>query len=210
MIRVLYFVRSIATIVLCLAAIPAAHANLLTNGGFETEIGTPTPSFPPPSWIASGNGMAIDTFFPATGTYDVAFTALSTDPNAGILSQTVGTTSGLGYTLSFSLLDQSLIPGADAFAVSFGGFSTTVLGSILTPSTYTFVMLAIPGSDVVGSSTTVSFQGLIDPSSGGIFNLDDVSLTSAAIPEPPAAMLFAVAVGLLGLLTMQREISTKR
>ena len=37
-----------------------------------------------------------------------------------------------------------------------------------------------------------------------------LSVTSAAIPEPSAAMLFAVAVGLLGLLTMQREISTKR
>ena len=208
MIRVLYFVRSIATIVLCLAAIPAAHANLLTNGGFETE--NVTPSVPPPSWIASGTGMAIDTFFPKSGTYDVAFTALSTDPNPGILSQTVSTTSGLGYTLSFWLLDQSLAPLNDAFAVSFGGFSTTVLGSSLTSTTYTFVTLAIPGIDVSGSSTTLGFQGLIDPFSGGIFNLDDVSLTSATIPEPSAAMLFAVAVGLLGLLTMQREISTKR
>ena len=67
-----------ATCALCLTAIPAARANLLTNGGFETEASTP--AIPPPGWTASGNGMAVDTSFPQSGSYDVAFTALSMVP----------------------------------------------------------------------------------------------------------------------------------
>lgn len=208
MTRVPYLIHSIAAIVLCISAIPAAHANLITNGGFETQ--NPTPSSPPPGWTAIGTGIAVDTFFPSTGIYDTAFTALSTDPNPGVLSQTVSTTPGVAYTLSFSLLDQALFPGADAFVVSFGGFTNTVLGANLTPATYTFETLKMPGSSVAGSSTILSFKGLVDPISGGIFNLDNVSLTATAIPEPSAATLFAVAVGLLGLLTTQRKISTKR
>ncbi len=208
MTRIQFVAPLAAACALCLAGTPAAHANLLTNGGFETE--SSTPSVPPPSWAASGTGMAIDSAFASTGSYDVAFSAVSTDPSPGILSQTVGTTSGLGYSLSFSLLDQALVPGADAFAVSFGAFTTTVLASSLTPATYTNVTLAIPGSDVTGSSTTLSFQGLVDPSSGGVFNLDDVALTSTPIPEPSETMLFAAAVGLLGLLVTQRTAAIRR
>ena len=195
-----------ATCALCLTAIPAARANLLTNGGFETEASTP--AIPPPGWTASGNGMAVDTSFPQSGSYDVAFTALSSDSSPGILSQSVATTTGQAYTLSFWLLDQNLIPGADAFAVTFGLFSSSVLGSNLTSSIYTNVVLSIPGSDVTSTTTTLSFQGLLDPSGfGSPFNLDTVSLTanSTAVPEPPAAALLGAALGLTALFAARRR-----
>ena len=195
-----------ATCALCLAAIPAARANLLTNGGFETE--NATPAIPPPGWTASGTGMAIDSSFPHSGTYDVAFTALSSDASPGILSQAVATTSGQSYTLSFWLLDENINPASDAFAVTFGLFTDSVPGSNLTPSTYTNVVLTIPGSDVTNTTTTLSFQGLLDPNGGtSPFNLDDVSLVpnTPAIPEPPTAALLGVALALTALCAARRR-----
>jgi len=194
-----------------LAAIPAARAQLVTNGGFETESGTP--AIPPPGWTASGTGMAVDTSFPQSGSYDVAFSALSTDGSPGILSQSITTTSGQSYALSFWLLDQNILPANDTFAVNFGGFTDSVLGSSLTTSTYTNVVLAIPGSDVTSTSTTLSFQGLLDPNGGALpFNLDNIVLTatSANIPEPPAAVLFGGGLGLIALFAARRRRSAGR
>jgi len=195
-----------ATCLLCLAAIPAARANLLTNGGFETE--NTTPAIPPPGWTASGTGMAVDSSFSHSGIYDVAFTAVSTDPNPGTLSQTVATTSGQSYTLSFWLLDQNFAVGSEAFNVSFGAFSTSYSGGSLTGGSYTNLVVTIPASDVTSTSTTLSFTGVQDPTTGTpIFNLDDVSLTanSAAVPEPPAAALLGTALGLTALFAARRR-----
>ena len=193
-----------------LAAIPAARAQLVTNGGFETE--SATPAIPPPGWTASGTGMAVDNRFAQSGTYDVAFTALSTDTSPGILSQLIATTSGQSYSLSFWLLDQNTLPGADAFAVNFGGFTDSVLGSSLTTSTYTNVVLAIPGSAVTSTSTTLSFQGLLDPNSAASFNLDNVVLTatSANIPEPPTGALLGAALGLIALFAARSRRAARR
>jgi len=193
-----------------LAAIPAARAQLVTNGGFETESGTP--AIPPPGWTASGTGMAVDSPDSLSGTYDVGFTALSTDASPGILSQSIATTSGQSYALSFWLLDQNILPASDTFAVTFGGFTDSVLGSSLATSAYTNVVLAIPGSAVTSTSTTLSFQGLLDPANSSPFNLDNVVLTttSANIPEPPAVALFGGALGLIALFAARRRRSAGR
>ena len=195
-----------ATCALCLTAIPAARANLLTNGGFETE--SATPAIPPPGWTASGTGLAVDSSFAHTGTYDVAFSAVSTDPNPGILSQTVATTIGQSYTLSFWLLDQNPAVGNEAFNVSFGAFSTSYSGGSLTGGSYANLVVTIPTSDVTSTSTTLSFTGIQDPSTPTpLFNLDDVSLTanSTAVPEPPAAALLGAALGLTALFAARRR-----
>ena len=195
-----------ATCALCLAAIPAARANLLTNGGFETE--NATPAIPPPGWTASGDGLAIDSSFAHSGTYDVAFTALSTDASPGTLSQTVATTSGQSYTLSFWLLDQNLIVGAEAFNVSFGAFSSSYSGGSLTGGSYANLVVTIPTTDVTSTSTTLSFTGIQDSTgSSPVFNLDDVSLVpnTPAIPEPPTAALLGVALALTALCAARRR-----
>ena len=202
--------RFVAACVLCLAAVPAARANLVTNGGFESEASTP--AIPPPGWTASGTGMAVDKFFPNSGSYDVAFTALSSDPSPGILSQLIATTVGQSYTLSFWLLDQGLVTGNDAFNVGFGAFSTSVSGAVAAGA-YTNVTLTIAGSNVTSTSTTLSFQGLLDPTaSGGPFNLDDVSLVavSSAVPEPPAAALFGVGAKAGSLLVAAHRATIMR
>lgn len=189
----------------CIALTPAAHANLLTNPGFETNGGAGSITSALTGWSASGGGMYLDKSNFHSGSYDIGFTATSFSSSPGVLSQTVSTVAGQSYSLSFWLLDQNFAPGADAFNVMFGGFSDSVAGSSVSPF-YTHVMLAIPGIDLTSSSTTLSFQGLLDPFAGtSALYLDDVSLTATAVPEPPSGTLFAAALGLFAMLGVRRS-----
>jgi hypothetical protein len=63
----------------------------------------------------------------------------------------------------FALLDEAGFIG-DTFTVSFGLFTTTITGDEAAapgdlPSFYTGISFTIPGSEIAGTSTTLSFQG---------------------------------------------------
>lgn len=157
----------------------AAHANLISNGGFETGDFT--------GWTIAGDGISIDTVFPNSGLDDAAFGSTSNDPTPGVLSQDVSTTPGQDYLLSFALLDEAASP-LDSFTVSFGAFSATITGDAA--SSYTTESFAVPGADIVGGTTTLSFEGLNDNAD---WNLDDVALDAVVVgvPEPGEAQLLA-------------------
>jgi hypothetical protein len=174
---------------------PAAAANLVLNPGFETGDFT--------DWTVTGDGVAIDTVFPNTGCCDAAFSATTTDPNAGILSQTLSTVGGKSYKLSFALLDEAGFSG-DSFTVQFGGFSATITGDMAAPpgdlpSLYTAETFAVPAADILGGTTVLAFKGLNDPTSGIDWNLDDVSVNAVATPEPGTWTLLVVAFAGLGI-----------
>jgi hypothetical protein len=181
----------------------AADANLVLNPGFETGDFT--------DWSLTGDGIAIDNAFPNTGCCDAVFTATTTDPDAGVLSQSLSTEAGKGYTLSFAVLDEAGFNG-DAFTVQFGGFSTTITGDEAAPpgdlpSLYTAESFTVPGADIVGGSTVLAFKGLNDPLSGIDWNLDDVSVNAVATPEPSTWILLVVAFAGLGI---QRQLKIGR
>jgi hypothetical protein len=175
---------------------PAAATNLVLNPGFETGDFT--------DWTVTGDGVAIDNAFPNTGCCDAVFTATTTDPDAGVLSQTLSTEAGKSYTLSFAVLDEAGFSG-DTFTVQFSGFGTTITGDEAAPpgnlpSLYTAETFIVPALDISGGATVLSFKGLNDPSLGIDWNLDDVSVTASAVPEPPAWILLALAFGGLAIL----------
>jgi hypothetical protein len=186
-------------IALCLGLVAIcggrARADLVVNGGFETETpaGCQTaanPSacnVPPPGWTITGDGVSIDTAFPHTGTYDIAFATASTDPNIGMLSQALTTTVEQNYTLTFFVMDEAGFP-LDTFTVSYGGFTDTITGDEA-PFAYTQETFTVPGA----GTANLTFEGINDIAA---WNLDDVSLVlqSAAVPEPAAGILFGTAL----------------
>ena len=173
----------------------AASANLVLNPGFETGDFT--------NWTVPGDGIVIDMIFPNAGCRDAAFSAATTDPDAGTLSQTLSTKAGKSYTLSFAVLDEADFSG-DTFTVQFGGFSATITGDEAAPpgnplSLYTAETFIVPAADLVGGATVLAFKGLNGPSLGIDWNLDDASVTAAAAPEPPTWILLALAFGGLAI-----------
>ena len=154
-----------------------AATNLLTNGNFATGNFT--------GWSPSDGSMVIDsTFAPPSDAFDAMFNG------GGTLNQSISTSAGHGYTLSFSLVDQGDFI-LDTFTVNFGGFSTTIAGNTAGLS-YQAEVFAIPGADITSTSTTLSFKGS-NPSTLG-WNLDDVSVVSAGIPEAPTGAILGLAV----------------
>ena len=132
-------------------------------------------------------------------------------PDAGVLSQTLSTEAGKGYTLSFAILDEADFNG-DTFTVQFGGFSTTITGDEAAPpgnlpSLYTAETFIVPSADFIGGATVISFKGLNDPSLGIDWNLDDVSVTASGVPEPATWILLALA---FGGLAIQRHAQNRR
>ena len=107
--------------------------------------------------------------------------ALGSVGSDGILSQTLHTTAGQQYTLSFWLANQS--PGPDDFTVKWNG--TTILplvnASAQGYTQYAFTVTA------TGTTSTLEFDARQDPSH---WSLDSVSVTAIG-PQAPAAPVIA-------------------
>jgi hypothetical protein len=176
-------------IALCLGLVAIcggrARADLVVNGGFETEspAGCQIPpsmtpcNSPPSGWTISGDGVSIDATFPNTGNYDIAFATPSTDTNVGMLSQSITTDPSQSYTLTFFVADEAGPIPTDTLTVSYGGFTQTITGDEA-PFSYTEETFTVQGD---GTQNLV-FEGIND---NAAWNLDDVSFTPiAAVPAP--------------------------
>lgn len=178
----------------------AQAADLVLNGGFESPISAFT------DWVVAPDGIFDDTVQPNSGAHDAQFSSVDGDPQVGVLSQDIATTAGQAYVLNFWVLDQNAYFG-DTFTVGFGGFNTTISGleaaPFVTGSYYGLRTYLIDGANITGNTTTLSFQGLGGPA-GGAWNLDDVSLTAAAVPEPASWLLMIAGFGMLGTMLRLR------
>lgn len=187
-------------------AASAAHAQIV-NGDFETGTLTPFSSSNSVN-IFSKSDYGIAGNFPQGGNYFATFGA--SNGSGGILTQTIATTIGVNYTVSFlygaytntgNNAPESI--SAQAFSVV-GGTPTTLLGSTAVtdssatsdpaalfsgPFTYTFTatttQTAIRFTDTTPAASAPSTDGF----------LDNVSVTVSA-PEPSVLSL-----ALAGLLT---------
>jgi FecR-like protein len=144
-------------------------SGLIVNGGFETGDFT--------GWTRSGNSgftsVTSSSFYVNSGTFGASLGPVGSD---GILSQTLQTTPGKAYIVSFALRSDGLF--TNDFSASWDG--QTFFSRVNMPNAG-FMPLSFT-EVATGSSTTLQLAFRDDP---GFLGLDDVSVIS----DPPLYFL---------------------
>jgi hypothetical protein len=189
------FIRSLVPVLVAavLGLTSMAHANLITNPGFETGDFT--------GWTQFGNvGFTFVDGSPHSGS---SAAWLGPVGSLGFLSQTLATTPGVRYNLSFFLQSDGATP--NQFQVTWNGsvsFDQTNLAAFGYREGNFLGLTDGPFLNLLATSTTTPlvFAFRNDP---GFFQLDDVVVN--ATPEPTTLILLGTTIAGIGLARLRRR-----
>ena len=197
-----------------------AQANLLTNGSFENTNGTfaadankvdelfsgssvipgwATTNGVPTAWIQNGNPWNIPA---ADGQFFLDLTGYSDAGTYGGVTQSLATTIGTSYVLTFDLGyggNSSLFRGPVSVRVSAGSASSTFLSASGTPNPAAWNLETFHFT-ASSSTTQLTIIG-VSTTGGDYIGLDNADLEIAAVgavPEPSTYTLVLAGIGLLG------------
>jgi hypothetical protein len=204
-----------------------AQANMLTNGSFEsgTFVGDPnktdilasgssamtgwtTTNGTNTAWIENGNPWNIPA---ADGSFFLDLTGYFDSVTYGGVTQTVATTIGTHYTLTFDLGyggNSGLFGGPVSVNVSAGGSPTTFTSGSGTPNPAVWDLETF-NFTATSTTTALTITGL-STTGGDYIGLDNADLelaTVGAVPEP--ATFGIVGVTLIGLAAFRLRQRTK-
>ena len=180
-----------------LSASMAAHANLITNGDFETGDFSGWTTSIDPVWDG------VDTLAPQAGTY-AAFFGNPTGTSA--ISQTLATAAGTTYNVLFWLMAEADPTGnsvPNSFSFEWDGAAGAPAIVNTGPFGYTQFQYQLVASS---ASTTLAFL-FSDTPAFWDFDSVDVTAVANAVPEPTSLALVLGALG--GLLAVSRRPRAK-
>jgi Protein of unknown function (DUF642) len=205
------------------AATAHASTNLLTNGSFElgtfTDQGQDTETFTAGSTVMSGwttTGNFVSWIGPTNpfglsaqdGSYFLDLTGYHAGAPFGGVTQTIATTPGKQYELSFYLGSYTAVWGGPPVSITAAAGGTTGLftnGSATSSSTWTLENLMFTAA---GTSTTISLLG---EAGFNYIGLDNVAVQcvntggcGTGVPEPGVLGLMSLGVAAVGLVRRRR------
>lgn len=188
----------------------ASAQNLLSNGSFENPALSSSTQFTTiiaggtiGAWSVGAGGVDLirNYWTPYIGSQSLDLNGNS----PGSISQTIATTAGLHYTLTFALAGNPDNASDKVLNVLFGSQNAGNATFVYNPSQNTtnmgWTLVTFANLVATGSSTTLTLSGV----NGGAWGaaIDDVVLTQNIIPEPATAVLLLT--GLLGTLVILRR-----
>lgn len=185
--RRLTMAASALALMLSLSTTSAFALNLVTNGGFETGDFS--------GWVQNGSYMYVSGSNPFSGSFAADF---GTPTGFGSLSQIVNTQPGFEYELNFNLATSGGTPSE--FMVLINGVSLFSLINEGNQPYSTASLIFTAGA----TPTEITFLGRNDI---GAFNLDNISLDLAPVPEPSTLLLLGL--GLLGAGFLRKRTQRK-
>ena len=191
----------------CAHATPIPATQLVSNGGFESiTLASGTWSTPSTlsGWTVGPLGVEIRNNAEGSAYAGNNFAELDTTGNSWI-SQTLATTAGGTYTLSFAYAPRENVPSTS------NGIAVYWNGSLL--NTYTATGGGTGSNNwqvftynlgATSGSTELKFMavGLSDTLGG---SLDAVSVTRSAVPEPATLATMAFGLGMMGFVRRRKS-----
>ncbi len=185
-----------------------AHANLITNGGFEASSSS---TITPTGWTNIGHSDGVITYA-AFGTpayegrnyYDLGGYGNAYGPIGDGIGQSFATIVGQTYTVTFGLSAENSF-GTETLTAAAGSASVSYVLAVdgtgvfkRAFTTETFDFTATSALTTLSFVHTAGAGGNNDPMIDGV----SVELSTAAVPEPET---YALMLGGLGLLALARK-----
>lgn len=194
------FTKVAACAALAFAAVPAMAAELVTNGSFENGSA---------GWYSNNYSIFQNAPYAHTGSWTsgtgcVGAACTSSYNSGSYVGQSLATTVGTAYTLSFWVLESG--GPTSSMSIFWGG---NLISAVTNPAnnTYPSGWVQYTYSGLVASSTATDLQihGRQDPA--GIY-FDDISVSdgqTSAVPEPGTWLTMVLGFGALGAAMRRRR-----